>query len=153
MNKKIILSGGIFLAVLMIAGMVFAQPFGQNNEKRNFQFNSEEMQEVHEQIEAAISSGDYEAWVAIHEENKLNGRGNMLEVINEDNFPLLAELQDHREAVKQIKEELGIENQRGPGFRQGAKEGFRQGMKRGQQNGFVQGMRKGLQNGTNCQIQ
>lgn len=79
----------------------------------------------HAEIQAAIESGDYEAWSALVAESPFGET--MLENINEDNFPQLVEatslMQDAKELMEEsraIMEELGFDKS---GFH-GKKGGF-----------------------------
>lgn len=98
-------------------------------------------EEVHEQLEGAIESGDYDAWVQIREENNLPMRGRMFQVINEDNFYLYKELHDANvagdtERANEIKAELGL----GQGMmKRGSGQGTGAGQKMGSASG--QGLR------------
>lgn len=58
-------------------------------------------------LKAAVEAQDYALWVQLHEENDLQGL--LFEVITEENFPLLQQLHDARENVKEIASELGLE--------------------------------------------
>lgn len=67
--------------------------------------------ENREEIKEAVENGDYDAWVALHEDGEREAK--ILEYINEDNFHLLAELHEaiqnqDFETAQAIKEELGM---------------------------------------------
>jgi len=118
-------------AVFAIAGLVAAQGFGVGN----FQ-NVNAVDRI--AVEQAVENGDYEAWTSLHE--GMNGK--MAELINEDNFHLLTEMHEAREAgdfdkVKEIKEELrfpaGMGN--GKAYANGFRQGFRNGFQMGNHEG------------------
>ncbi|GIU68777.1 MAG: hypothetical protein KatS3mg002_0013 [Candidatus Woesearchaeota archaeon] len=84
--------------------------------------------EVHEQLEAAIESGDYDAWIAIRQENNLPMNGRIFQVINADNFDLYKQLHEAMQSgdydtANSIKAELGLGQgmmKRGKGISQGS---------------------------------
>jgi hypothetical protein len=68
---------------------------------------------VHEQMEAAIDAGDYDAWVQIRQENNLPMNGRMFQAINKDNFAKYAEMHDAMlsgdiDTANAIRSELGL---------------------------------------------
>ncbi len=86
-------------------------------------------EERHQKMEQAFESGDYQAW-----SNLMQGKGRVIQVVNEDNFAQFAEA--HRlveegkmDEAKQIREELGL--------------GLRDGSGRGEMKGEGQGQRMG----------
>jgi len=67
--------------------------------------------ENREEIKEAVENGDYDAWVALHEDREREAK--ILEYINEDNFHLLAELHEaiqnqDFETAKEIKDQIGL---------------------------------------------
>jgi len=120
MNKTALGILALFVTGLVLVGMVTAFQGAPNREghKFNGEFKEkfEEFREIHDQLRVAMENGDYNEWLSIIEENDLPMREKITSVINEDNFHLLKELHDAREAgdidrVMEIKEDLGI----GPG--------------------------------------
>lgn len=141
--KKVLTAGGIFLAVLFVVGMVFAMPLNSDEtNSRAFSEKRAQMDEVRDELLAAIEANDYSAWVQIHTDNNLVGKGNILEVINEDNFDKFVEMHEYLDAAREIANELGID-QKGPGF----------GNEMGQGNEFRQGHQKGMHFPSNNQIE
>jgi len=70
-------------------------------------------EEIHEQLEQAIESGDYDEWMRIREENNLPTKGKIFLTINEENFYLYQELHNavqngDTESAAQIREQLGL---------------------------------------------
>lgn len=70
-------------------------------------------EEVHEQLKAAIESGDYDAWIRIRRENNLPMNGRIFQVINADNFDKYRELHNaiqsgDYEKANLIRAELGL---------------------------------------------
>jgi hypothetical protein len=68
---------------------------------------------VHDQLEAAIDNGDYDAWIKIRQENNLPMNGRMFQVINKDNFAKYAEMHDAQlsgdiDSANAIRAELGL---------------------------------------------
>jgi len=80
--------------------------------------------ERHQEMEQAFENSDYQAW-----KNLMQGKGRVIEVVNEDNFARFAEAhqlaeEGNTEEADQIRQELGL----------GLKNGSGQGQK-GQGNG------------------
>jgi len=73
-----------------------------------------DMEATHEAIKAAIENGDYDIWKSLVEE--LDENNPLLDVITEDNFDKLQELQQLHEQIKAIQDELGLEGPQGPDF-------------------------------------
>lgn len=68
---------------------------------------------VHEEVLAAVQDGNYDAWIALREENNLPMHGKMFQVIGEENFALYSEMYEARlngdfERVSELREELGL---------------------------------------------
>jgi hypothetical protein len=95
--------------------------------RRFFGITEERFQELverfhlHEDVEAAIDAGDYEAWLAAHE--AMGGNSKMTELISEEDFPRFQELHQLREQVRGIEEELEISGLRGQGHVFGHRKG------------------------------
>jgi len=86
-------------------------------------------EERHLEMQTALENMDYESWSAL-----MQGKGRVLEVINENNFEQFVEMHNARingdlETADSIRNELGL----GQGTRQGMKNGFRR------ENGFGKG--------------
>ena len=86
-------------------------------------------EERHQEMEQAFENNDYQAW-----KNLMQGRGRVIQVVNEDNFAQFAEA--HRLAeegkmdeAKQIRQALGL------GLGNGAGNGTGQGRGQGQKGG------------------
>ena len=65
-------------------------------------------EERHQEMEQAFENGDYQAW-----SNLMQGKGRVIQVVNEDNFAQFAEAHELAEEGKmdearQIREELGL---------------------------------------------
>jgi len=131
--KKKILVGSSILVVLLVASVAFAQGFDQDSQRPNPRVAPE----IHEQIIAAVESGDYALWLQVHEDNDLPVRPKIAEVINEENFDRFVEMHaamksGDKETAKTIAEELGLEKPLRKGFRQGQRDGSRRkGMRKG----------------------
>lgn len=68
---------------------------------------------VHEQLEAAMTAGDYDAWLRIRQENNLPMKGRVFQVINKDNFDRYVALHNANLAgdsatADAIRAELGL---------------------------------------------
>ncbi len=59
------------------------------------------MQQHMEEMKTAVENGDYRAFAKLAPER-------LLEVINEDNFSRFQEMHNHRQAAREIAEELGL---------------------------------------------
>lgn len=80
--------------------------------------------DVHEQLEAAIDAGDYEAWIKIRQDNNLPMNGRMFQVINKDNFQMFVDMHDANLAgdtakANEIRSSLGL----GQGMMKGKMQG------------------------------
>jgi len=83
-------------------------------------------EERHQEMEQAFENNDYQAW-----KNLMQGKGRVIQVVNEDNFARFAEAHKLAEegdvdGAKQIREELGLglgngsgQGQKGQGMGQG----------------------------------
>jgi hypothetical protein len=139
MKNKIVI--GIFallaVSVLAFAGLTYA--YRGNASVQGPNYNAD----VHEQLEAAMEAGDYEAWLSIRQENNLPMRGKIFQVVNEDNFDRYVAMHEAMEAgdaetANSIRAELGL----GAGkMMQGAGAGQGQGA----------GQRGMSSNGSSCQ--
>ena len=108
MNKNVML-GILAIFVVSIATIGAALAYRGNPDVNGPNYDAE----VHEQLEAAIEAGDYNAWLQIREDNNLPTRGKMFQVINADNFGKYAELHEANTAgdtarADTIKAELGL---------------------------------------------
>jgi hypothetical protein len=107
--KKTILFGLGLLFVIGIASLitVFAYKGDPNIQGPNYDAD------VQAQMEAAIESGDYDAWIALREENNLPMNGKIFQVINADNFDKYTALHNAMEdgdyeTANTIRTELGL---------------------------------------------
>jgi len=143
MNKNILL-GILAIFVISIASLGIVLAYRGNPDVQGPNYDAD----VHEQLEAAIEAGDYDAWVQIREDNNLPMRGRMFQVINADNFDQYVELHEANEAgdtakADAIKAELGL----GQGMQKRGN-GQEQGM---QNTGTGKGMNKGTNSGSGLQ--
>ncbi len=106
--KKTMLVAMMAIMTMLTIGSVFAYQYG----------NRTNANPAVDRIaaEAAIESGDYNAWKLLHAESS----GKMASLINEGNFYLLKEMHEAREAgdfatVQKIKTELGFKSGNGQG--------------------------------------
>ncbi len=87
--------------------------------------------------EAAVESGNYTAWKALHQ----NSNGKMVSLVNESNFYLLKQMHDAKEAgdlakVAEIRAELGFKNgNQGIGMHNGLGKGKHNGQGKNGNNG------------------
>jgi|FLOH01.1.fsa_nt_gi hypothetical protein len=106
--KKITIFGLLALLVIgMIATGVSAFRGDSSVKGPNFDV------EIHEQLEAAMESGDYNTWLSVREENNLPMNGRMFSVVNEENFDLFVQMHEANElgdyeTAQNIREELGL---------------------------------------------
>lgn len=92
------------------------------------------MQQNHEEVKAAIASGDYNAFAEVAPEK-------MLEQINADNFGRFVEMHDHLESAKAIADELGLEKMGHKGQKKGHMKGneeVREAIANGDYDAFVE---------------
>ncbi len=149
MKNKMLM--GIFVlflvSIVAFAGITYAYKGNANVQGPNYN------EEVHEQLEAAIEAGDYDAWLQIRKDNNLPMRGKIFQVINEDNFDKYAAMHEAMESgdtetADAIRAELGL----GQGMMNkgnNAVQTTRQGIKQGA--GVKSGSGMGLNSGThNC---
>ncbi len=114
MNKIIIALMALLVVGLITTGAVSA--YRGNTEVQGPNFDPE----VHEALEGAIESGDYDAWIQIREQNNLPIMGRMFSVITEANFELFAQMHEAHESgdietANAIRTELGLGLGKGPG--------------------------------------
>jgi hypothetical protein len=108
MNKTIFFGLGLLFVIgLASLASVFAYKGDPTIQGPNYDAD------VHEQLEAAIESGDYDAWIVIRQENNLPMNGKIFQVINEDNFDKYTALHEAMEdgdyeSANAIKAELGL---------------------------------------------
>lgn len=101
-----------FFAVFLISAIAFtgiAYAYRGNTEEVSPNYSSE----VHEQLKAAIESGDYDEWLRLREGNGLPTYGRMFQVINRENFEKYRDLHNANlagdvETANSIKAELGL---------------------------------------------
>jgi hypothetical protein len=98
----------IFIAsIVALAGISYAYKGNPATKGPNYST------EVHEQLEAAIEAGDYDAWLKIRQDNNLPTKGRIFQVINKDNFDKYAQLHEANMAgdtqkAAEIRAELGL---------------------------------------------
>lgn len=146
MKNKILI--GLFafflISIVAFAGITYAYKGDANVKGPNYN------EDVHEQMEAAIEAGDYDAWVQIRQDNNLPMTGRMFQTINKDNFDKYVAMHDAMESgdtatADAIRTELGL----GLGTKQGRGTGAGLGTGAGQKMGSGQGL--GINAGThNC---
>jgi hypothetical protein len=127
MMKKNIILGVASLALLGTVGYVLGVSAYQGDPSKTGPNYSPER---HEQMEKAFANKDYNAW-----KNLMNGRGRVLEVINEGNFNRFAEIHKLMEEGKiddanKIRQEFGL----GQGSKNGQNRGMNNGQCQGGQN-------------------
>jgi hypothetical protein len=110
MSKKVlVMIGAIFLISTLAFVGVLAFKASDNGQGINYS------SEVHDQLEAAIAKGDYDAWLKIRQDNDLPTIGNMFRTINKENFNIYVELHNANLAgdtpkADAIRSELGLGN-------------------------------------------
>lgn len=114
-NKKYIIAPT--LAALMLTAFSFSA-FADSEEEKNP--GERPFMENHQEIEDAISGGDYDTWKALIGEYRPDAE--ILEVITEENFgelakahALMEEARVKMDEAREIFENLGVERP-GPGF-------------------------------------
>jgi hypothetical protein len=128
------------VSIVALAGIAYAYRGNPSEKGPNYDA------EVHEQLEAAIDAGDYDAWIRIRQDNNLPMNGRLFQVINKDNFDKYTELHDANlagDTVKAdaIKAELGL----GQGMmKRGSGQGKMTGSGSGLQKNFVDANNDGL---------
>ncbi|MGV8171454.1 MAG: hypothetical protein ACP5OA_02045 [Candidatus Woesearchaeota archaeon] len=108
MNKNILL-GIVAIFIVSIASLGVVLAYRGNPEVQGPNYDAQ----VHEQLEAAMEAGDYNAWIQIREDNNLPMRGRIFQVITADNFDKYVELHEANLAgdtakADAIKAELGL---------------------------------------------
>jgi len=98
-------------SVKKIAEELGIKPFHRNGKHHRRKKGHRMSQEVRTALDAAIESGDYEAFKSVHEKNGMKGR--ILEKITAENFAKFGEMHKairsgDREAARKIAEELGF---------------------------------------------
>jgi len=110
--KKMLPAG---LASLMIAFAVMTLGTSANETTPAAQprFNAEqrtekraEMEQMHEQMQAAIEANDYNAFIEAASDCPFGDK--LLEKVTEENFPKFVEMHNHLDAAKAIADELGL---------------------------------------------
>ncbi len=109
MRKPLIAIMAVF-SLTLIATMGFAFAAMGDHPWKGFNYD----EEIHNQMIAAIESGDYEEWLRIREENDLPMRGKIFENINEENFQMYSQLHQavqngDTETAARIREQLGLD--------------------------------------------
>lgn len=107
--KKTIFFGFGLMLLIGLASLVSVLAYRGDPNVKGPNYN----EEVHEQLEAAIESGDYNAWIAIRKENNLPMNGRIFQVINADNFDKYKELHNAMQSgdydtANTIRAELGL---------------------------------------------
>lgn len=99
-----------FAAVLMIGLVAFVTvAYRGNPDVKSPNYN----EDVHEQLEAAMEAGNYDAWLKIRQDNNLPTNGKIYQVITKDNFGKYVELHNANlagdtEKAEAIRAELGL---------------------------------------------
>ena len=120
-NKKYVASGLLLSAIIMSYGTsVFA--LGNQFSKANSDCDPDR----HSAMEKAFLNNDYAEWASM-----MSDRGNVVNLINEDNFSLFAEAHSLAQAGM-IEEARSIRTELGLGL--GQKNGMNQGDGKGQKN-------------------
>ena len=128
MNKKTILFG----ATALVLGGLFALPVSVSAYRGEPGVEGPDCtEERHQEMEQAFENNDYQAW-----KNLMQGKGRVIQVVNEGNFARFAEAHELAEEgkideAKQIRQELGL------------------GLGNGSGNGTGQGQQKGSGMGRN----
>ncbi len=134
MNKrKKIISGSVLgIATIISAGAFIggsAEAYRGDYTQKGLDYNSER----HKQMEDAFENNDYNVWKEL-----MNGRGRVMQAVNEQNFHRFAEAhrladQGDYEGADKIREELGLRTGNGEPTGQGFGRGnHKQGQERGQ---------------------
>ena len=95
------------VSILALAGITYAYKGDPNQKGPNYNL------QVHELLESAIKSRDYDAWIKIRQENNLPMHGKIFQVINKDNFDKYSQMHEANIAGDKvtsdaIKSELGL---------------------------------------------
>lgn len=145
MKNKILIGFAAVLLIGLVALMAVA--YRGNPDVKSPNYN----EDVHEQLEAAIESGDYDAWLKIRQDNNLPTNGRIYQVIGRDNFGKYVELHNANtagdtERADAIRAELGLgQGMRGSGTHAGAGNGNAGGQGTGLANGGCDGSCAGHQ--------
>ena len=144
--KRKLLIGSSVLLVLLITSLAFAQGFNENTQARG----PKVAPEIHEEIMDALNTGDYAAWVGVHESNDLLVRSEIANLITEENFDRFVEMHIAKQngdmrTAKEIAEELGLERPIGKQFQKGMRQGPQDGSRKG-----LGGRKSGQRNFQNC---
>ncbi|MEM4638075.1 MAG: hypothetical protein QXK76_03595 [Candidatus Woesearchaeota archaeon] len=115
MKKTIFFVFGLMLLV-GLASLISVMAYKGDPSVKGPNYN----EEVHEQLEAAIEQGDYNAWIAIRRENNLPMNGRIFQAINAENFDKYKELHNAMQSgdydrANTIRTELGL----GQGMKKG----------------------------------
>lgn len=86
---------------------------------------TEEQKAAMDAMKEAIENGDYAAWYELASEAEGPIGDDLTEVITEENFTIFSELMKTRAHLKELEDELGLENNYGHGFGHGCDHGFR----------------------------
>jgi hypothetical protein len=144
MKNKILI--GLFafflISIVAFAGITYAYKGDANVKGPNY------TEDVHEQMEAAMDAGDYDAWVQIRQDNNLPMTGRMFQTVNKDNFGKYVQMHNAMESgdtetADAIRAELGL----GLGMQ---RQGTGQGLGSGNRQGAGQKMGSGQGLGTNA---
>jgi hypothetical protein len=142
-NKIVAIFAAVFLVGIVSLIGVLAYKGSPNVKGANYDA------EVHEQLEAAMEAGDYNAWLKIRQDNNLPTKGRIFQVINADNFDWYVEMHNANlagdtQTANAIREELGL----GQGM---MKRGSGQGKMSGSCTGDCQGKMAGSGQGQRAQ--
>jgi hypothetical protein len=152
MKNKILV--GIFafflISIVAFATITYAYKGDANVKGPNYS------EDVHAQLETAIESGDYTAWVKIRQDNNLPMTGRMFQVINADNFDRYAAMHEAMEdgdtaTADSIRAELGLgQGMKGTGKGAGMQSANKLGKGTGAGAGAGYGMNAGTAGTHNC---
>jgi hypothetical protein len=125
MNNKVIAAFGIVFLVGVVSLIgVLAYRGDQSVKGPNYDTA------VQAQLEQAIESKDYDAWIRIRQENNLPMNGRVFQVINKENFARFAEMHEAMQSgdtagADSIRSELGLGQgmMKGKGANAGASKG------------------------------
>ena len=137
MNKSTKIIGGTF-AVIMVATLAVSSAMAYQGDysKKGPAYSPER----HTAMKEAMENNDYEAWVGL-----MNGRGRVMQVINEENFAKFAEARrlahsGDLDGADEIRKELGLRTR--DGKKVGAGYGKGSGERRGKMNNENRGQNK-----------
>ena len=108
MNKKIWIAI-VAVFVISAASLIAVMAYQGNPNVKGANYNTD----VQAKLEAAIDSGNYDAWIQIRKDNNLPMQGRMFQVINKDNFGKFAEMHNamlsgDTAKADSIRAELGL---------------------------------------------